>query len=113
MSLPTAIGPRLELLDVGPPDPVGAVLVELRRVDPADVVRLEDLRVEHGGHRTRLLAEAIPVFGSSVVDSGRLPGSPKRALKQRIALWRIPFASKSGAQFVRRRIQRPEFMSLA
>ena len=39
--------PRLELLDVAPPDPVCAVLVQLGRVDSADVVRLEDGRVEH------------------------------------------------------------------
>ena len=45
--------PRPEVLDVGAPDPVGAVLVELRRVDPADVVRLEDLRVEHAGDASR------------------------------------------------------------
>jgi hypothetical protein len=38
---------RLEVLDVRAPDPVGAVLVELGRVDSADVVRLEDTRVEH------------------------------------------------------------------
>ncbi len=40
------------MLDVCPPDPVRAVLVELRRVDAADVVRLEDLRVEHEAHRS-------------------------------------------------------------
>ena len=40
--------PRLELLDVGAADRVRAVLVELGRVDAADVVCLEDLRVEHG-----------------------------------------------------------------
>ena len=39
---------RLELLDVGAPDRVGALLVELRGVQPAHVVRLEDLGVEHG-----------------------------------------------------------------
>ncbi len=38
---------RLELLDERPADAVGAVLVELRRVDPADVVGLEHLGVEH------------------------------------------------------------------
>ena len=47
MSRPTAICSRLELLDVGAPDRAGAVLVELGRVDPADVVRLEDLGIEH------------------------------------------------------------------
>jgi hypothetical protein len=40
---------RLELLDVGPPDRVRARLVELRRIDAAHVVRLEHLRIEHGG----------------------------------------------------------------
>ena len=39
---------RLELLDVRAPDRVRALLVELGRMEPADVVRLEDLRVEHG-----------------------------------------------------------------
>ena len=39
--------PRLELLDEGTPDRVGAVLVELCGVDPAHVVRLEGLRIEH------------------------------------------------------------------
>ena len=39
--------PRLELLDVGAADRVGALLVELGGVEPAHVVRLEDLRVEH------------------------------------------------------------------
>jgi hypothetical protein len=38
---------RPEMLDVAPSDPVGAVLVELRRVDPADVVGLENGRREH------------------------------------------------------------------
>ena len=38
---------RLELLDERPADAVAAVLVDLRRVDPADVVRLEDFRLEH------------------------------------------------------------------
>ena len=37
-----------ELLDVGSADGVRAVLVQLVAVDPAHVVRLEDLRVEHG-----------------------------------------------------------------
>ena len=38
---------RLELLDVGAPDRPCSGLVELRRVDAADVVCLEDLGVEH------------------------------------------------------------------
>ena len=38
---------RLELLDVGAANRVAALLVELRRVDAADVVGLEDLRIEH------------------------------------------------------------------
>ena len=49
MSRPTAMRSRLELLDVGAPDRVRAVLVELVRIDAAHVVRLEDLRVEHRG----------------------------------------------------------------
>ena len=48
MSRPTAIRLRLEVLDVGPADRVRALLVELAGVDAADVVCLEDLRVEHG-----------------------------------------------------------------
>ena len=40
--------PRLEVLDVGAADRVRALLVELVGVDAADVVGLEDLRVEHG-----------------------------------------------------------------
>ena len=43
---------RPELLDVGPADRVGALLVELLPVEAADVVRLEHLRVEHGRNRT-------------------------------------------------------------
>src|SRR4051794_28035143 len=39
---------RLELLDIGAADRVGALLVEVGGVDPAHVVRLEDLRLEHG-----------------------------------------------------------------
>ena len=38
---------RLELLHVGPPDRVRALLVELAPVDAAHVVRLEDGRIEH------------------------------------------------------------------
>ena len=49
MSRPTAIVSRLELVDVGPADRVGAGLVELVGIDPTDVVCLEDLRVEHRG----------------------------------------------------------------
>jgi hypothetical protein len=53
--------PRLELLDIRTADGVRAFLVELARIDPADVVRLEDLGVEHarmllgrlGGHIDR------------------------------------------------------------
>jgi hypothetical protein len=40
---------RLELLCVGPADPVGAVLVELFRIKAANVVGLEDLGVERHG----------------------------------------------------------------
>ena len=53
MSRPTAIVLRLELLDVGSADRVAALLVELGRVEAADVVGLEDLRVErHAPHAT-------------------------------------------------------------
>ncbi len=41
--------PGLELLHVRTADRVSAVLVQLGRVDPSNVVRLEDLRIEHGG----------------------------------------------------------------
>ena len=47
MSRPTAIDSRLEVLDVGAADRVRALLVELVRIDAADVVRLEGLRIEH------------------------------------------------------------------
>ncbi len=40
--------PWLELLDVATADLVGAGLVELVGIDPADVVRLEDLGLQHG-----------------------------------------------------------------
>src|SRR6185295_8569627 len=39
---------RLEVLDVGPPDRIRTLLVELGPVEAADVVGLEDLRLEHG-----------------------------------------------------------------
>ncbi len=39
---------RAEFLDIGPPDRVGALLVDLGRVDPANVVGLEDIGLEHG-----------------------------------------------------------------
>ena len=38
---------RLELLDVGAPDRVGTLLVEIRRIEATDVVRLERRRCEH------------------------------------------------------------------
>ncbi len=44
---------RLELLDVRAPDRVGALLVELGRIEPAHVVRLEGSRVEHYRVKTR------------------------------------------------------------
>ena len=55
MSWPTAIRPA-RTPRLGARDGAGALLVELRRVDPAHVVRLEDLRIEHGpmlGERRR------------------------------------------------------------
>ena len=42
---------RRELLDVGAPDRARAVLVDLRRVDPAHVVRLEHVGIEHRASR--------------------------------------------------------------
>src|ERR671936_311824 len=45
--------PRLELLRVGAADRVRALLVELVGIDPADVVGLEHLRIEHA----RMLSE--------------------------------------------------------
>ena len=67
MSRPTAIAPRLELLDVRAADRVRALLVELVRIEAADVVRLEDLRIEHAadamgiaGPRRRLAASREP-----------------------------------------------------
>src|SRR4029453_5359483 len=50
---------RLELLDVRPPDCVAAFLVQLTRIEAADVVRLEDLRIEHG----RMLREPFSSYG--------------------------------------------------
>ena len=47
---------RLEDVDEGSPDRARALLVELGAVDPADVVCLEDLRVEHRGDATRARA---------------------------------------------------------
>ena len=38
---------RLEVLHIRPPDAIRAVLVQLTRIEPADVVGLEDTRVEH------------------------------------------------------------------
>ena len=61
----------LELVDVGAADRVGAGLVELVGIDPADVVCLENLRVEHRGDAT---ASHFP----AAVATGVIP---------RIALW--------------------------
>ena len=55
MSRPTAIRRGSKTLDVGAADPVGAVLVELLGIEPADVVRLEHLRVER--HRDLLYGQ--------------------------------------------------------
>ena len=49
---------RLELLDVGATDRVATLLVQLRRVDPTDVVRLEDFRVEHHRDAKRRLVRS-------------------------------------------------------
>ena len=51
---------RLELLDVGPPDRVGALLVELLAVDPAHVVRLENGGIEHRADATGSLRSTVP-----------------------------------------------------
>ena len=53
--------PRLELLDVGAPDRVGAGLVEIVWIDAADVVCLEDLRVEHRGDAMETARSAVTV----------------------------------------------------
>ncbi len=45
MSRPTAIVAGSNCFDVGASDRLGAVLVELAGIDPADVVSLEDLRL--------------------------------------------------------------------
>ena len=87
--------PGPELLGVGSPDPVGPLLVELRGVDPPDVVRLEDLRVEHAADASR---------GGAVRMSSIAAGACRGARRRR---------ASAAAQLVRRRIQRPEFMSLA
>ena len=80
MSRPTAIRARLELLDVGAADRVGALLVELRRVEPAHVVRLEDRRVEHApmlrpgasANLLRLLAPRVDPARLEEVAAARL-----------------------------------------
>ena len=77
MSRPTAICFGLELLDVGAADRVGALLVELRRVDAADVVRLEDLRVDH----CRNLTAAIGVEAQTTSE-----GAPMKRLVFAFAL---------------------------
>jgi hypothetical protein len=50
---------RLELLDVGAADRVGALLVELGRIEAPDVVGLEDLWVEHAGPMLRRRAAEL------------------------------------------------------
>ena len=47
MSRPTAIERGSKCSDVRAPDPVRAVLVELRAVEPANVVGLEDGGIQH------------------------------------------------------------------
>ena len=51
---------RLEVLDVRAADRVRAFLVELVRMDAADVVGLEHLRVEHGCDASESLGAAAP-----------------------------------------------------
>ncbi len=94
MSWPTATRARLEVLRICPRDAVRAVLVELRRVDPADVVGLEDGRIEHGGmlvapvvvstlqHVERKLASVLFV---DIVDSTRLvTGADPEVVRRRV-----------------------------
>src|SRR4029077_11479498 len=57
---------RSEHLDEGPPDRTRAVLVELGAVDPTDVVRLENLGVEHGPDAIQLRKEARPWIVSTL-----------------------------------------------
>src|SRR3954453_12553148 len=59
---------RLKDLDEGPADRVRALLVELVPVDPADVVCLEDLRIEHG----RMLRNERGRPGSRPLDAASL-----------------------------------------
>ena len=49
---------RLELLDVRATDRVGAVFVQLRRVDPPDVICLEDFWIEHLRDAKRVLVRS-------------------------------------------------------
>src|SRR5207253_1140655 len=51
--LPDGDPPGLELLDVRAPDGVRPLFVEFVRIDPSNVVRLEDLGVEHGPDANR------------------------------------------------------------
>src|SRR5947209_5520999 len=46
--------PRIQLRDIDADDRVGAFLVELLGINAPDVVRLEDLRVEHGADPNRV-----------------------------------------------------------
>src|SRR5207249_1072331 len=63
---------RLELFDEGTHDRVGALLVQFRGVDPADVVRLEDLRIEHGPDANETTRTVV--FGLKPGFSGTFDG---------------------------------------
>src|SRR5919197_1812525 len=58
---------RLELLDERKTDRIGALLVELGRIDAADVVRLEGLWLEHGGMLRARVRRAGACMGSQVM----------------------------------------------
>src|SRR5262249_58373913 len=73
--------PRLELLDVGAPDRLRARLVELVGIDPAHVVRLEGLGIEHpprcyaGASSTSPINRVEAASGDSLIT---VAGRPKR-----------------------------------
>ena len=72
--------PRLELLRERAPDRVRALLVELRRVERAHVVRLEGRGIEHGADAKRLdwLAWAVPTGQSRAERPGRCAHDQRR-----------------------------------
>ena len=82
---PDGDAPRLELLDVCPPDRVCAVLVQLAGIDAADVVCLEHLRVEHRADAmenrpvARLLTTTMRSWSGSSRPSCSSISSPPRS----------------------------------